>query len=347
MKKLFLYLFIIFTLTGCRNIQPIARDFESNLFGLQEGEYTELHFDLSYPESIQIDGIRDGKVYFQYLDSSEIYTGLERDNFTHNTPLNAAGIYDIESGFYQSGLYVEDDLSQEKIQEILQSYKNHLIMENDIGYFTSALGSEIFPEEYHLYTYTVDYKNHTRKIKTDYGNYSYAAPYPLAYDKNHFFIYFEDENRGKATIYRYDTNSDEATPVIVQPEDVSFLTAMVKKESIWVYVIDRNHKNEQKRPTHFLYQYQLDGTLQKKYPLPEEIENDRDSSTDIFIPNTMDIFSGNIFYIEDFGKLNYYFLKLKKGIFQPMDSVSLDKRLDKLPQTSNLQAQNHYFFYVR
>ena len=70
-------------------------------------------------------------------------------------------------------------------------------MENDIGYFTSALGSEIFPEEYHLYTYTVDYKNHTRKIKTDYGNYSYAAPYPLAYDKIIFSFTSKMKTEGK------------------------------------------------------------------------------------------------------------------------------------------------------
>ncbi len=345
MKKKLLLLLVIFVVTGCGSSSVPVRNFEANLLGLQPEDYTELHFDLAYPETLQIDGMKDGKIYFQYLDSLEVHTGRERYNFTAgNVFRNAAGIYDIEKNSYQSGIYVEDDLASKGIFDVISSYKNHLIMDNETGYFTSALGTEIFSEEYRLYTYAIDYVKHTRKIKKDYGTYRYAAPYPLLYDKEHFFIYFEDEGKTQATIYHYDTVSDEATPVIIQPEGVQFVTAMVEKKWIWVYVLDLEHNNDKNRPYHYLYQYQVDGTIQKIYPIPDEIVNNRNSSTDVFMPSTMKRFSKNIFYLEDFGFLNHFFLKLGKEGFEVLPSFYNNKRLRMLPQTGNLSAKKNYFY---
>ena len=95
-EKKLLLLLVIFVVTGCGSSSVPVRNFEANLLGLQPEDYTELHFDLAYPETLQIDGMKDGKIYFEgfgWVDYNGGGTsGIQGDDIYENG--NTIGIMD-------------------------------------------------------------------------------------------------------------------------------------------------------------------------------------------------------------------------------------------------------------
>lgn len=305
-----------------------AQDVTANPFGLDAFEFKELDFDVTYTESVQIDRMEDGKIYFQYLDDPDGTLEIDPDYILPGERLNHAGIFSIQENSFQGGSYREDDFPEDIGDAIHAELGYHLTFAGDTAYFTSGLGPHPFVDEFQLATYAIDYRNRTRKIKKVYGTTGRnpsSRPDVIPYDRDTFFLFTIDSQ-----VWRYTVSSGEAVPVITLPqEDIRFTKAMVHGQSIWIYGYHPVEDGKKPSDALYFYEYGLDGSLKNIYLLPLELVNRMTNAPPTFSPSYIKIFPENLFYLETTYPDSCYFLQLSQGEFrilspfQPNSHMSL------------------------
>jgi len=285
---------------------------KSNYGGFLENPsapYMEITFEgVTYPDSISMAALRDGKLYFSYRNDPSGDTGKERfDKNLHES--FSYGIYDL--ALQTTQLLTGGNFLNQGNQIICTSGES-LLMPNGILYQQGASAKD------GCVTYITDFSGNgeTRILAQQTGDYLTPIAHLRAIDSQRFVMNFRDYGGTYDSLYLYDI-SKSSPQLILERQNVDTnentpgewnCAFDVWGENIWCY-----YAGNGKDSRHYLRRYNLNGGLEEELPIPESVTSYKSWYVNGFVPANMFCLSENTFFAPYAGNNMGFLFKIENG----------------------------------